>query len=281
MKIRQLRNATILLCLGAHRLLVDPMLSAAGAMPGFKIFGGGKRPNPLVPLPACADEALATVTGVIVSHEHPDHFDRAALRWARERALPVWTNDVDAPSLARKGLDVRALRDGALGLAIETIPSRHGRGALGWCMGPVCGYFVAHPDEPSVYLTGDSVLTDRVLEAIARLRPDVVVAPAGAANFGLGGDILFSVDELLELARAAPGEVVFNHLEALDHCPTTRAGLRARVAAAGLDGRAHIPDDGEELAFTRTNEARREHHPRAGAARPGLQKWLTAPFAGT
>jgi L-ascorbate metabolism protein UlaG (beta-lactamase superfamily) len=281
MKLRQLRNATILLSLGAHRLLIDPMLSDPGAMPGFKVFGGGRRRNPLVPLPAGTDDALASVTGVVVTHEHPDHLDGPGLRWIKERALPVWTNGVDAPNLAKKGLDVHELRDGALGMAVETVASRHGRGAVGWLMGPVSGYYLAHPDEPSVYLTGDSVLTESVLDAIERLQPDVIVAPAGAANMGLGGDILFSVDELLQLARRARGTLVFNHLEALDHCPTTRQGLRARVAEAGHGERVHVPDDGEELSFARQRSAPHAQ-PRGGpGARAGVQKWLTAPFAGT
>lgn len=84
-------------------------------------------------------------------------------------------------------------------------------------------------------------MTDSVRDAVERLQPDVIVAPAGAANMGIGGDILFSVDELVQLARLAPASVVFNHLEALDHCPTTRAGLHERMDAEGLSDRVHIP----------------------------------------
>ena len=281
MQIQQLRNATMIVSLGEHRLLVDPMLSDAGTMPGFKFFGGGRRNNPLVPLPEGTAKALATVTAVVVTHEHPDHFDPRGLRWTKKRGLPVWTNGIDAPNLRRKGLDVHELVDGALGLSVEVVRSRHGRGALGWLMGPVCGYFLAHPDEPSVYVIGDSVLTEAVLEAVERLRPDVIVAPAGAANMGLGGDILFSVDELVELTRRAPGEVVFNHLEALDHCPTTRSALRARMEAEGLGEKIHIPADGEVLAFG-SAPAHSPVRPRAAVAEtPGFQKWLTAKLAGT
>ena len=281
MKIRQLRNATLLLSLGPHRLLVDPMLSAVGAMPGFKMFGGGRRRNPIVPLPAAAHAALASATAVVVTHEHPDHLDRAGVAWTKERGLPVWANAMDAASLARKGLDVRELRDGALGMEVEIVRSRHGRGPVGWLMGPVAGYYLAAPDEPTVYLVGDSVLTDSVLEAVVRLQPDVIVAPAGAANMGVGGDILFSVDELVDLVRAARGKVVLNHLEALDHCPTTREALRARILAEKLTSRVYIPDDGEEQTFERP-EASWRVRPKAPAnERPGLQKWLTARLAGS
>ncbi len=280
MKIQVLRNATTLLSIGEHRLLVDPMLSEPGALPGFKVFGGGRRPNPLVPLPATAAAALAQATAVLVTHEHPDHFDRPGLDFARRRGLTVWASPVDAPNLRRKGLDARELRDGVLGMAVEVVPSRHGRGLLGWLMGPVAGVYLAHPDEPSLYVVGDSVLTDAVLDAIDRLQPDVILAPAGAANMGLGGDILFSLDELVALARRAPGEIVFNHLEALDHCPTTRAGLAARLTAEGLLGRTRIPADGEELVFeTRKAPHRRPRSTVASAG--GAQKWITARFAGT
>lgn len=279
MEIRQLRNATILLSFGEHRLLVDPMLSAPGALPAFKLLGGGRRRNPLVPLPPEADEALAAATALLVTHEHPDHFDGAAARFAKARGLPVFASPIDSASLRRKGLDVRPLRDGALGAAVEVLPTRHGRGVIGWMMGPVSAVYLAPPGEPSVLLTGDAVLDEALLAAVSRLRPEVIVAPAGAANFGLGGDILFSVDELVALARRAPGTVVLNHLEALDHCPTSRADLQKRMAAEGLAARVRVPADGEALTFERAGAAAHAPAGVGDARRPGLQKWLTAKFA--
>ena len=277
MKIHHLRNATAVITLGEHRLLLDPMLSDPAAMPGFKVFGGGRQRNPLVPLPASAEAALADVTGIVITHEHPDHFDKPALAWIRERDLPVWAHAVDVPNLKRKGLDARPLADGALGARIERVQGQHGRGVVGWLMGPVSGVFIAYPGEPSLYITSDTILTDTVREAIERLKPGVILAPAGAANMGLGGDILFSRRELIELARIAPGELVFNHLEALDHCPTRRTDLRAALAEAGLS--AHVPEDGEALTFTEIGSV---VEPRiTPPTRPGFQKWLTAKMAGT
>jgi len=278
-QIHHLRNATMLLTLGEHRLLVDPMLGGPGAMAGFKLFGGGRRRNPLVPLPPGTDVSLEQVTGVLMTHEHPDHLDPAARDWIRARRLPVWASSVDVASLRRKGLDARELCDGSLGMAVEVIPAQHGRGVLAWMMGPVAGYYLAHPDEPSVYLTSDAVLTDAVLDALARLQPDVVVAPAGAANFGVGPDILFSVDELVTLVQRAPHDVVLNHLEALDHCPTTRAALRQRLEGAGLASRVRIPDDGEHLEFARRATAPHARPQPSPNRQPGFQKWLTGQFA--
>jgi len=281
MKIQHLRNATTLVSIGNHHLLVDPMLSKPGVMPGFKLFGGGRRANPLVALPPGTDEALETVTGVLITHEHPDHFDVPGLQWVKERRLPVFTNGVDAPNLLRKGLDVRELRGEMLGMEVEVIRSRHGQGLLGWLMGPVSGYYLAPPDEPSLYLVGDSVLTQNVLDAVVRLQPEVIIAPAGAANLGLGGDILFSVDELVEIIRHARGKVILNHLEALDHCPTPRAGLRQRMRQEGLSDQVLIPEDGETLTFERRTASPNPRPRPPLVERPGLQKWLTAKVAGT
>lgn len=278
MEIQQLRSATMLVSFGSHQLLVDPMLADVGAMPGFKMFGGGRKRNPLVPTPPQTAKALERATGVLVTHEHPDHFDVAGRAWAKTAGLPIWANRMDVPRLRRKGLDARALEDGELDVELEIVPSRHGRGLLGWMLGPVAGYYLAPKGEPRLYITGDSILTDSVREAIERLQPDVIVAPAGAANMGIGGDILFSLEELVELARLAPADIVFNHLEALDHCPTTRAGLRERIRIEGLSDRVHVPEDGEILSF----DSPSQHRPRTRtvALQPGLQKWITSPLAG-
>lgn len=249
MDYHHIRNATALLTLGEHRLLIDPMLSEPGALPGFKLFGGGRRANPLVPLPPATAALLETATAVLVTHGHPDHLDRPGLAWIRQRKQAVWASAGEAAKLRRKGLEVHELRDGALGMTVEVVPAKHGRGLVGWLMGAVAGCYLAHPNEPSVLLTSDAILTDALLETVERLRPDVIVAPAGAANFGAGPDILFSVDELVRLVRHAPGRVIFNHLEAVDHCPTTRVDLQARMAAEGLAARVEIPADGEALNF--------------------------------
>ncbi|MEO1334000.1 MAG: MBL fold metallo-hydrolase, partial [Myxococcota bacterium] len=224
--LHHIRNATARLDIGAHRLIIDPMLSSAGAMPGFKMFGGGRRNNPLVELPANTDDLLRNATGVIITHEHPDHIDQPGLDWIRQRDLPVWASRIDAPNLQKKGLNIRRLEEGLEGIQAEVVPAKHGRGVLGWLMGHVSGLYLAPEGGPSIFFTSDAIWTPQLDATLHRLRPTYTVAPAGSANVGLGGDILFSVDELVALTRATPGRVIFNHLEALDHCPTARVDLK-------------------------------------------------------
>jgi len=58
-----------------------------------------------------------------------------------------------------------------------------------------------------------------------------------------------SLEEVLAFTRDAPGTVVMNHLEALNHCPTTRAQLQEGLGQNGLLEKAVIPADGETMVF--------------------------------
>lgn len=281
MKIQQLRNATFVLTLGDRRFLVDPMLSGPGKLPAFKVFSRQRQRNPIVPLPEEAKEALKSVTDVLITHEHMDHIDRAGMKWIKDRDLPVWASPIDTPYLRKKGLKVTALKNGVLDMTIELVPTKHSRGLLSWLLGPVTGFYLAHPGEPSIYLTSDAVLTDKLLRTLDRLKPDIIVAPAGAANFGLGPDLLFSVDELVTLTKRVTSKMVFNHLEAIDHCPTSRKELRQRMSEEGLTARVHIPNDGETLSFEQESSQSRSEELRAYQATGSFQKWLTGQFAGT
>jgi L-ascorbate metabolism protein UlaG (beta-lactamase superfamily) len=258
MHITQLRNATIIIHSGAHHILVDPMLAAKDALPPLRMFDGKRLRNPLLDLPANADDALARVTHCLITHcqkGHFDHLDRAGKHFLRARAIAVTCTAHDAPYLAQRGLNVQAL-GGAIGEAqpflggtIRTVRCTHGRGLVGALMEHGVGYLIALPGEPTLYLTGDTILTPDIREAVATWQPDVCVVPAGGARMDLGGEIIMGPGEVLEFAGLARGMVVANHLEALSHCPPTRAALAAGARAAGLAGRLLIPADGERLAF--------------------------------
>lgn len=248
MRIHQLRNATVILHLGDRRILIDPMLGDVGSFGGFKFVGGGKRPNPIIPLPDGTKDALAEVTDCVITHcqrDHLDHIDPVGIEFLKANNIPVWSAKGDFGYLRKKGLEPQEFTDGSLGMKVEWVKARHGHGIKGWLLGPGGGWYMAHPGEPSIYVTGDTVLVESVRNVLHNLAPDVVIAPAGCANFGFGQDILFPLDELVELANLAPGKVVFNHLEALDHCPTTREDLRKLMEKEGVGDKCLILNDGE------------------------------------
>ena len=253
MKITQLRNATVLVEFGANKILVDPMLAPKGALPPLKLFGERVR-NPVVDLPPLSGELLASVTHCLITHcqkGHFDHLDRAAKRWLRDRQIPVICTPHDEAHLRQRGLNVAPLAVGHhepqpfFDGRICTVACRHGRGLVGLMMEHGVGYFIEMPGEPSLYLSGDTILTPEVLDFLARHQPDVCLVPAGGAKFDFGHEIIMDAQEVIAFAQAAAGVVVANHLEALSHCPVRRADLLALASRAGLGGRLLVPADGQ------------------------------------
>jgi L-ascorbate metabolism protein UlaG (beta-lactamase superfamily) len=231
MTVTLVRHATLLLDVGGKRILVDPMLRAAGSTPPIENTPNPVR-NPLVELPVPAAEVVAGIDGCIVTHLHADHFDDAADELL-PRDLPVLTQPASAAALRDRGLT--AVTDdpaGWLGLEIVRTGGHHGTGELAERLGPVSGFVVE-----GVYVAGDTVWCDEVAEALAAHGPHTVVVNAGGARFLEGDPITMTVEDVRRVREATRAEVVVVHLEAINHC------LEPRSAYAGLDVR--VPLDGE------------------------------------
>jgi L-ascorbate metabolism protein UlaG (beta-lactamase superfamily) len=123
----------------------------------------------------------------------------------------------------------------------------HGLGLVGALMAHGVGYLIALPDEPTLYLSGDTVLTETVRRFVVQHQPDVCVVPAGGAHFDLGGDIIMGVDDVIAFARIATGRVLANHMEALGHCPVRRDDVRRATEKAGMASRVWVPEDGTTI----------------------------------
>lgn len=254
MRMHFLRNATFLLQTGQQHILVDPMLGPPGSLMSLTFVRGPHR-NPLVPLPECTDRTLlTTASACLLTHcryAHADHLDRPGKQLLAEHRIPVYAQARDQAFLERRGMRVVPVRLGVrqpfLEGSILAVPAQHGYDWLHWLMGPGVGYVIELPNEPSVYICGDTVLTPAVAETITTLKPDIVVVPAGGARLDIGRPILMSADDVIRCIRLAPGRVVAIHMEAINHCPTTRHDIRQRADRAGLMHKLLIPDDGAVL----------------------------------
>lgn len=263
MKIHHLRNATFVIASGERHILVDPMLSRKGELPPFAHFRHKPRRNPLVPLPDNATAILDRVTHCLITHsqkwglkalQHTDHLDDAGTAFLLKNKTPVITRQQDAPYLKKMGLKVvTALTDWqptpALNGEITAIPARHGHRWIHRLMANGAGFYLQLPDEPSIYISGDTVFTPDVDRVLTEFQPDIAVMAAGSASLDVGGPILMPMEELLTFVQKAPGKVIANHLDALNHCSTTRSQLKQALTHNGLQGKVIIPDDGETLTF--------------------------------
>lgn len=256
MKIRHLRNATLILEFNDSRVLVDPMLAAKGALPPFAVFRHKGIRNPTVELPDGAYEAAEQATHALITHcqkKHVDHLDSAGTKMLARTAKPVFCTAHDDAFLQAAGLTTQPLEPrGAqpfLGGHITPVRAQHGRGWIRRVMENGVGYYIDIPGHPSVYISGDTVLTDDVRAALTALKPDVAVLAAGYASMDLGKPILMPLEEMLEFIRLAPGRVLANHLEALNHCPMTRQGFAGVLHEEGLLHKVDIPADGEVVDY--------------------------------
>jgi L-ascorbate metabolism protein UlaG (beta-lactamase superfamily) len=249
MRLRLIRNATLLVKAGERVLLVDPMLDPAGARPPVENTANRER-NPLVELPEPPEVVTASLDAVLVTHLHQDHFDDTAAGLL-PKDLPLFCQPADADRLRGRGFsDVRPVASDVDwdGLRIARTDGRHGTGRIAEQLGPVSGFVLAAPGEPVLYVAGDTIWCDEVASALDRHRPDVVVVNAGAARFLEGDPIVMTADDVVSVARHAPqARVVVVHLEAINHCPLTRADLHQRLHDERLTAHVTVPEDGAEV----------------------------------
>lgn len=250
MKIKLIRHATMQITVGGTNILVDPMLSPAGAM-GPVADSPQQRPNPLVPLPVPV-ESLLNADAVLLTHTHRDHFDDAAAKML-PKSIPVLCQPADGEKIASLGFTRVLPVDSALtwrDLTVIRTGGQHGSGEIGRKMGAVSGYVLQHRGESLLYIAGDTIWCREVSEALDKYSPKVAVLYAGAARFLTGGPIIMDAGDVVKVCRQAAGtKVVAVHLEAFNHCLLSRNDLRRRLETENLGERVLIPGDGEELIF--------------------------------
>jgi L-ascorbate metabolism protein UlaG (beta-lactamase superfamily) len=219
------RHATLLLDTSLGRILVDPMLRAAGSTPPIENTPNPRR-NPLVELPVPVDDVLRDVDLCIVTHLHGDHFDDLV-----PLDLPIVTQPESAGELRRRGLtNVSTAHPG-----LVMTRGRHGTGELGDALGPVSGWVV-----DGIYIAGDTIWCEEVETALAEHEPHTVVVNAGGARFNEGDPIVMTADDVRRVRAATDARVIVVHLEAINHCIEPRAAYRA------IDG-VVVPADGETV----------------------------------
>ncbi len=263
LKIHHLRNATFVIESGKNIILIDPMLSDIGKLPTFTYFRHKPERNPTVSLPDNVSEILDKVTLCLITHSqkwgielltHTDHLDKPGKSFLRKNDIPVVCHQQDAGYMQKNGIKIQAklnywqkeqLPEGQ----ITAVPAQHGHGWMHNFMANGSGFYLKLENEPSIYISGDTVYTDDVERALTELKPDIAIVAAGSASLDVGGPILMSLEEIINFVKKAPKKVIASHLEALNHCPTTRLQLKEELEKQGLLSKTFIPNDGETLTF--------------------------------
>jgi L-ascorbate metabolism protein UlaG (beta-lactamase superfamily) len=165
--ITWLGHATILIDLGGTRILTDPFLRDR--------LGPLRRHGP-TPSP----DAIGPVDAVLVSHAHPDHFDRRSLAALAGDPLVVVPRGLGGPvhRLGRRVREIVVGEQAAIGggWTIRAVPARHWR----WPAAPraaTIGYLLEGPGRRGIYFAGDTARFDAMGELAGRV--DIALLPVG------------------------------------------------------------------------------------------------------
>lgn len=249
MQLHHLRHATHILQYGNSSFLVDPVLCPAGAQPPID-NSPRPRPNPLVPLPL-SSASPPPVQAVLVTHTHRDHFD--LLPTDALAMLPLLCPPEETTKLQALGFPQLVPIERDLlwsGIRLHRTGGRHGSGDIALRLGPISGYVLSSPDEPSLYLAGDTIWCPEVEATLQNWQPEICILFGGEARFRHGGPITMGVGDICRVAEF-PGvkAVVVLHMEAYDHCGLSRHSLHQALRERGLADRVFVPSDGQSLTF--------------------------------
>lgn len=255
MKIHHIRNATMVIETNEKVILVDPMLGKKRtAGPTFTLFRFKPQRNPILDLPSNAMDIVDKTTHCLITHLHPDHLDKVAEKLLKDKQIPVICSIKDANTLRKRGLNVTQVvnyweKTDFFDGTIEGIPAKHGYGFVSKPMGNVMGFFIKLPNEKSIYLSSDTIYTEAVDKVLKQYKPDVSVVACGTAQLDIFKPLLMTIEDIIRFTKNAPKTVIGNHLEAVNHCPTTRVQLRNELKKRKLLEKTCIPEDGQVIEF--------------------------------
>jgi L-ascorbate metabolism protein UlaG (beta-lactamase superfamily) len=166
--LRWLGHATVVLDLPGVRVMTDPFLR--GRLGPLRRHG----PRPRA-------EAIGPVDIVVVSHAHPDHFDRASLRAIGGEPLVIVPRGLGG-TVRRLGLRVHEVAVGetvpiAPDWTVSAVPARHWR----WPWAPraaAVGYLIESPGRSGIYFAGDTARYPAMRAFASRV--DVALLPVGS-----------------------------------------------------------------------------------------------------
>ncbi|MBB2950687.1 MBL fold metallo-hydrolase [Sphingobacterium sp. JUb56] len=250
--IQLVRNATLLIEYGGQRILVDPMLSPKGAIDSW----AGIQRNPTIELKMPVEEIVKDVNLVLVSHSHEDHFDKVASK-TLNKSIELMIQPADKDFFEKEGFsNATVLNDTKLwnGINIHRLEGQHGSGEVLKMMGKTSGFILEAKNQPTVYIVGDAIWTDDIKQNIKKYKPDYIVVNSGGALIkGFENvPIIMNEEQTMALIReSGHAKVIAVHMDALDHCRTTRSSLiqKASELKIGKD-KLIVPQDTEVITLS-------------------------------
>ena len=251
--VQLIRNATLKIHYAGKTILVDPLFSEKGTL--RSILGVNR--NPTVHLTIPIEEIMSGVDFALGTHSHFDHFDKAATK-ALGDGIKMYIQPADTVAFHKEygfgNTEVIADSLAIEGLTIVRTTGVHGRGELETLIGAVSGFILKAQDNPTLYIVGDCLYTPEIQKNIEKYEPDwVIINSGGAIALPLSvddGTLIMNEKDVVAMIKASPANTRFIavHMEAIDHCQTTRSILRNEADLSGIPkNKLLIPTDGETI----------------------------------
>lgn len=249
--IRLIRNATLKMEYGGKIFLVDPILSEKGEL--MSVIGVNK--NPTVHLTMPVKEVMDGVDFVLVTHSHFDHFDQPAAT-AMDDTLKLYIQPADSIFFLKEfGItNTEIIKDKITveDITIHRTGGTHAKETIMEMMGEVSGFMLQAENQPTVYIVGDCLWTEEIKANIKRYQPDWIIINTGGAIIpalsSTFGTLIMNEKDVVSMIKESPSKCRFIavHMDAIDHCQTTRSILRNEADKAGITkDKLMIPEDGE------------------------------------
>ena len=194
--------------------------------------------------PAIAREDLGVVDLVLLSHHgHKDNLDWEGLELIAQ-GIPTLSTRQAADDLfggSVIGLDNWESYDFA-GVTITAMPALHGPPGSEPMVGPVIGFMLEAPDQPTIYVSGDNASLPLVQQIADRFAPvDIALLFAGAARVDdIDADLTLNSMDAARAAKSLGARIVVGlHTDDWTHFSHTRTELEAAFEGTGV--LAHTP----------------------------------------
>lgn len=250
--VELVRNATLLIEYNGKKILVDPMLSPKGAIDSW----AGIQRNPTIELKMPVEDVVKNVDLVLVTHSHPDHFDKVASE-SLNKSIELMIQPADKDYFKKEGFNNAAVVDDNKlwkGITIYRVDGQHGTGEVLKMMGKTSGFILKAKNQPTVYIVGDALWTDAIKKNIKKFKPDYIIVNSGGAlikGFENSPIIMNEAQTMALIGASGKAKVIAVHMDALDHCRTTRSSLRKKAAQFNISkDKLIIPEDAEVITLS-------------------------------
>ena len=250
--VQLVRNATLVIDYAGKKILVDPMLSPKGAIDSW----AGIQKNPTVELTMPVEEIVKDIDLVIVTHTHEDHFDKPASS-TLNKSVELIMQPADKEFFKKEGFINATVVEGQKvwnGITINRVEGKHGSGKVLEMMGKTSGFVLQAKNQPTVYIVGDTIWNEDIKKDIETFKPDYIIVNSGGAlmkDFSDTPIIMNEVQTMALIAASGKAKVIAVHMDALDHCFTTRAILKKKASELKIGkDKLIIPEDGEKLILS-------------------------------